>query len=82
MSATHDSGASTNHGGTAARRDLDYLTPCVRASLICALVVSGISIHAKGADPIGGSAKEFADYLQSELVRWAEVVRAANIKVD
>ena len=36
----------------------------------------------EGADPIGGSAKEFADYLQSELVRWAEVVRAANIKVD
>ena len=36
----------------------------------------------EGADPIGGSAKEFADYLQSELVRWAEVVRSANIKVD
>jgi len=36
----------------------------------------------EGADPIGGSAKEFADYMQSELVRWAEVVRAANIKVD
>ena len=33
-------------------------------------------------DPIGGSAKEFADYLQSELVRWADVVRAANIRVD
>lgn len=53
MSATHDSGASTNHGGTAARRVLDYLTPCVRASVICALVVSGISIHAQGADTIG-----------------------------
>jgi len=36
----------------------------------------------EGADPIGGSAKEFADYLQSELVRWADVVRAANIRVD
>ncbi len=36
----------------------------------------------EGADPIGGTAKEFSDYLQSELLRWAEVVRAANIKVD
>jgi len=36
----------------------------------------------EGADPIGGSAKESADYLQSELVRWADVVRAANIRVD
>ena len=36
----------------------------------------------EGADPIGGSAKDFASYLQSELVRWADVVKAANIKVD
>ena len=34
----------------------------------------------EGADPIGGTPGEFADYMQSELVRWAEVIRAANIK--
>jgi tripartite-type tricarboxylate transporter receptor subunit TctC len=34
----------------------------------------------EGADPVGGTAKEFADYMQSELARWAEVIRAANIK--
>ena len=36
----------------------------------------------EGADPIGGTPKEFADYMKSELARWAEVIRTANIKVE
>jgi tripartite-type tricarboxylate transporter receptor subunit TctC len=36
----------------------------------------------EGADPIGGTPGEFADYMQSELARWSEVIRAANIKVE
>ena len=34
----------------------------------------------EGADPIGGTPREFADYITAELARWAEVIRAAHIK--
>ena len=36
----------------------------------------------EGADPLGGSAREFAAFLDAELKRWANVIRAANVRVD
>jgi tripartite-type tricarboxylate transporter receptor subunit TctC len=36
----------------------------------------------EGADPVGGTPKEFADYMKTELSRWAEVIRVANIKSE
>jgi tripartite-type tricarboxylate transporter receptor subunit TctC len=33
-------------------------------------------------DPVGGSPRDFADYLKLEIPKWAKVVRAAKVKVD
>ena len=35
-----------------------------------------------GADVVGNSPEEFGAYIRSEIVKWAKVVKAANIKVD
>ena len=35
-----------------------------------------------GAEPMGGTPEEFGDYIKSETVKWAKVIKAANIKVD
>jgi len=39
-------------------------------------------LASEGADPIGGTPRQFADHIKTELTRWAEVVRAANIKAE
>jgi tripartite-type tricarboxylate transporter receptor subunit TctC len=36
----------------------------------------------EGAEPIGSSPKEFADMMQAESKRWAEVVKSASITVE
>jgi tripartite-type tricarboxylate transporter receptor subunit TctC len=35
-----------------------------------------------GVDPIGSTPGELADYLKSELVKWAKVVKSANVRLD
>ena len=35
-----------------------------------------------GADPVGNSPEEFGAYIKSEIVKWAKVVKAANIKLE
>jgi tripartite-type tricarboxylate transporter receptor subunit TctC len=35
-----------------------------------------------GAEPVGSSPAEFATLIQSELVKWADIARAANIKAE
>lgn len=35
-----------------------------------------------GAQPVGSTAAQFADYLKQEDVKWGEVVRKGNIKLD
>jgi tripartite-type tricarboxylate transporter receptor subunit TctC len=35
-----------------------------------------------GVEILGGTPDAFARYMESELGRWGEVVRAANIKAD
>jgi tripartite-type tricarboxylate transporter receptor subunit TctC len=37
---------------------------------------------ALGMEPIIGTPKQFAEFLKVETARWAEVVRAANMKMD
>lgn len=37
---------------------------------------------ASGAQPIGSTSAEFADYLKKEDAKWGEVVRKGNIKLD
>jgi tripartite-type tricarboxylate transporter receptor subunit TctC len=36
----------------------------------------------RGADPVGNTPEQFADYLRSDLSRWARLVRSTNIKID
>lgn len=35
-----------------------------------------------GADAIGSTPEELAAFLRAEMAKWAEVVKAANIKVE
>ena len=39
-------------------------------------------LASEGADPIGGTPREFADYIKTELVRWGKVVSTAKIEKD
>lgn len=39
-------------------------------------------LASEGADPIGGTPRQFADFIKSELTRWASVIRAAHIAID
>jgi len=35
-----------------------------------------------GAEIVGGTSKEFADHIQREIVKWANVIKDANITID
>jgi tripartite-type tricarboxylate transporter receptor subunit TctC len=35
-----------------------------------------------GADSIGSTPAELAAFLRAEMTKWAEVVKAANIKIE
>jgi tripartite-type tricarboxylate transporter receptor subunit TctC len=37
---------------------------------------------AQGAEPVGGSSKEFRDFQLSEMSRWEKVIKTANISLD
>ena len=36
----------------------------------------------QGAEPVGNSEAEFAEFIRTEIARWASVIRAANVKLD
>ena len=35
-----------------------------------------------GAEIAGGTSKEFADHIRSEIPKWAKVVKAINVQLD
>lgn len=39
-------------------------------------------IAAQGAEVVGNTPKEFADFIQNETIKWAAVIKAAGIKLD
>ncbi|NBR29935.1 MAG: tripartite tricarboxylate transporter substrate binding protein, partial [Betaproteobacteria bacterium] len=39
-------------------------------------------IAAQGADPVGNSAAEFNSFISRELVKWAKLIKEANIKAE
>jgi hypothetical protein len=46
------------------------------------LVTSCLIPGAQGFEPVGGTPEEFSAYIKSELVKWAKVVKDANVRVD
>ena len=57
---------------------------CIRpwpASLRTAKHVRGWSPR-EGAEVVGNTPKEFAEFMQRETVKWARVIKAAGIKLD
>ena len=57
---------------------VDYLNQTVNKLLAAQALPRRLAFE--GADPIGGTPKEFAEYIQTQLARWAGVVRAAGGK--
>jgi len=41
-----------------------------------------LDIRRMSVEIVGGPPQAFARYINSELTRWGEVVRAANIKIE
>ena len=39
-------------------------------------------LTASGTDPVGGSAEDFRTFIQSELIKWARVVKESGTKID
>jgi tripartite-type tricarboxylate transporter receptor subunit TctC len=39
-------------------------------------------LKAIGVDAVGTSTEEFTDILKSEVTRWGDVVKSANIKIE
>lgn len=39
-------------------------------------------IAAQGAEVVGNTPKEFADFIQNETIKWATVIKSAGIKLD
>jgi tripartite-type tricarboxylate transporter receptor subunit TctC len=56
----------------------------LRAEVVRALKIPEIrsKLVAQGADPVASTPEEFADYLRSETMKWAKVVKASGAKAD
>lgn len=56
----------------------------LHAETIKILKLPGVTeqLLAQGADPIGNSPQELTKFLQTEIDRWAELIRQANIRAD
>jgi tripartite-type tricarboxylate transporter receptor subunit TctC len=39
-------------------------------------------IVALGAQPVGGTPKEYADFIRSEIQKWQKVIRSAGVKIE
>jgi len=37
---------------------------------------------AQGAEPVGDSPEEFAQYIRSEAAKWGKVIKTLNLKID
>jgi tripartite-type tricarboxylate transporter receptor subunit TctC len=37
---------------------------------------------AQGTDPVGTTPEEFGAFMKSETAKWAQVIKAANIRAD
>lgn len=53
-------------------------------SLVKTLNDAGVreKMIARGADPVGNTPEQFADYLRQDIERWARLAKSTNIKVD
>jgi hypothetical protein len=47
-----------------------------------ASTLAGLKIASQGGDIIGGTPAEFAAFLKTDTVRWAKLIKDANIKAD
>ena len=49
-------------------------------------IISAPAMHDRmiglGYEPVGGTPEKFGEFIQSELAKWAPVVKAANVRVD
>ena len=75
----------TTYGGVVAPGSMPKATiHRLNAEINRALATSTVKekFGAFGSEPAGGTPEEFAAFIKRESVRWAEVIRAANIKAE
>ncbi len=60
------------------REIVDKLNRAINDALRSGDVLS--PLRTQGIDPLGGSAEEFARYIESETTKWAAVARSAGLK--
>jgi tripartite-type tricarboxylate transporter receptor subunit TctC len=39
-------------------------------------------LEAQAFEPVGGTPREFGDYVKTEVVKWGKVVKAGNVKPE
>jgi tripartite-type tricarboxylate transporter receptor subunit TctC len=39
-------------------------------------------LSSQGAEPVGNSPEEFAAFIRSEIAKWANLVKVANMKAE
>lgn len=56
----------------------------LNAAIVKALATPQVKEHLgnQGVDPMSNTPKQFAAYLQSEIVKWAKVIKAAGIRLE
>lgn len=76
--------ASNWHGLVAPARMAEAPLRAIREAAVAALRDAEVQrlLHDQGALPGGNSPEEFAGFLQSELVKWREVIRVNRISPD
>ena len=59
---------------------IDRLNASVVRALADPAVRSGLS--SQGAEPVGNTPEEFTAFVRSEISKWANLVKAANMRAD
>ncbi|MFC0385683.1 Bug family tripartite tricarboxylate transporter substrate binding protein [Muricoccus vinaceus] len=72
------------HGFVAPARTPPALVTALREAIAGALQAPAVSkvLQDQGAEPGGDTPEAFGAFLRSEIARWGEVVRSANVKPD
>jgi hypothetical protein len=76
--------AGSWYGALAPARTPKAVVARLSAEIATALTSSEVreKLKAQGVDAVGNTPEQFATYIRQEIVKWAKVLQAANVKAD